>query len=132
SASLSPASRSSRDSRALRPRPRPRRRGEWGGAAPAPPRTASPNTGPARVPSNASAAGKCAVVRSLDERLDAIARLVVVDLLRRRLHEVGRGGDERAAEAAVQAELRAADRVDDHARAVRRVPDLELQLRVQR
>src|SRR6185503_18863427 len=47
------------------------------------------------------------------------------------LHEVRRRSDERPAQSAVEPELAAADRVDDDAGAVRRVPDLELELSVE-
>src|SRR2546425_171865 len=56
---------------------------------------------------------------------------VVVVLHRRRLHEVARRRQQRAADAAVEAETGAANGVDDHARGVGRVPHLELQLDVQ-
>ena len=42
------------------------------------------------------------------------------------------GPEQRAADAAVEGDLGAAHRVDDHAGRVRRVPDLELELDVQR
>src|SRR6266568_2721413 len=67
-----------------------------------------------------------------DELLYRLAGDVVAVLLGRRLHEVGRGRDDRAADAAVLGDLGGADRVDDHAGRVRRVPDLELVLQVQR
>src|SRR5262249_50147442 len=69
---------------------------------------------------------------ALDERLGELLRLVVDDLLRRGLHQVGARALERAGDAVVQRELREADRVDHDAGRVRRVPDLELQLQVQR
>ena len=72
------------------------------------------------------------VVVAADERLDAVERDVVVNLRRRALHEVARRGDQRPAEAAVEAELQTADRVGDDAGAVGRVPDLELELGVER
>src|SRR5436190_6638259 len=67
-----------------------------------------------------------------DELLGVLARLRVVHLDRRRLHQVRRGLRERAAEAVVQRELAAAHGVGDDPRRVRRVPHLELQLDVQR
>src|SRR5581483_1731353 len=67
-----------------------------------------------------------------DELLDQVAADVVAVLLRRRLHEVARHGDDRSADAAVEGDLRRAHRVDDHARRVGGVPDLELVLQVQR
>src|SRR5207237_1606826 len=72
------------------------------------------------------------VVLAADERLDAVERDVVVDLLRRALHEVARGRDERALQATIEAELEAADGVSDDARRVRGVPHLELELGVER
>src|SRR3954468_16487753 len=68
----------------------------------------------------------------LDELLGQLVRLVVLDLLRGRLHEVRARRDERAGDALVQCELREPDGVDDDAGRVRRVPHLELQLDVQR
>ena len=93
------------------------------------------------VPASACAAPACAgrlgpderlVVLAPDERLDAVERDVVVDLLGRALHEVARRRDERALQAAVEAQLQAADRVGDDAGAVGAVPDLELELGVER
>ena len=72
------------------------------------------------------------VVVAADERLDAVERDVVVDLLRRALHEVARRRDERALQPAIEAELQAADGVGDDAGAVGAVPDLELELGVER
>ena len=59
-------------------------------------------------------------------------RLVVVVLHRRRLHEVRRRAEQRAADAAVEGDLGAAHGVDDHAGRVGRVPHLELELDVER
>src|SRR5262249_47376343 len=67
-----------------------------------------------------------------DEVLDRPVRVVVVVLLRRRLHEVRRGRHDRAGQAAVEADLRGPDRVDDDAGRVWRVPDLELELGAER
>src|SRR5438105_13320472 len=69
---------------------------------------------------------------ALDVFLHAFARLVIRDLARRRLHEIGRRRDDRAAEAPVEGELAAAYCVDDDAGAVRRGPDPEFHPRVQR
>src|SRR5207249_6643667 len=69
---------------------------------------------------------------SADERLDPVERDVVVDLDRRALHEVARWRDESAPQSAIEAQLEAADRVRDDARAVGAVPHLELELRVER
>ena len=57
---------------------------------------------------------------------------VVAVLLRWRLHEVRAGRGHRAADTAVKRDLRRAHRVDDHSGGVRRVPDLELVLQVER
>src|SRR5712691_119914 len=53
---------------------------------------------------------------ALDELLHELVRLVVLDLLRRRLHQVRARLDERARDAVVQGELRKPHRVDDDAR----------------
>src|SRR4051794_2472826 len=68
----------------------------------------------------------------LDELLGQLVRLVILDLLRGRLHEVRARRDERTGDAVVERELREADGVDDDAGRVRRVPHLELQLDIQR
>ena len=67
-----------------------------------------------------------------DERLGRLVRLVVDDLLRRRLHQVGARAFEGAGDAVVQRELREPHGVDHDAGRVRRVPDLELELDVER
>src|SRR5829696_4041483 len=59
-----------------------------------------------------------------DELFDGIPGGGVVVLLGRRLHEVGGRREQRPADAPVQGDLGGADRVDDHAGGVRRVPDL--------
>ena len=66
-----------------------------------------------------------------DELLGCPMSLIVTDLTRRRLHEIRRRPFERAAEPAIETELAAAHRIDDDARAVRRVVHLELQLDVE-
>src|SRR5690606_26328414 len=76
--------------------------------------------------------GASALHLTRDERLDGRACGLVVALLRRGLHEVGGGGQQGAADAAVQGDPRRADRVNDDARRVRRVPHLELVLQVER
>src|SRR5439155_1196598 len=68
----------------------------------------------------------------LDELLDHAAGLIVGVLDRRGLLEIRRGPDERPRKPVVERELRASDRVDDDAGRVRRIPDLELQLDVER
>src|SRR5207237_5010609 len=82
--------------------------------------------------SRSSPAERLLTGTALDVFLHALARPVVRDLARRRLHEVRRRRHDRAAEAPVERELAAAYCVDDDSGAVRRVPDLELYLRVQR
>ena len=67
-----------------------------------------------------------------DERLDQLAGDLVVMLDRRRLHEVRGRPLQRPRDVAVEGQLGAAHRVDDHAGRVRRVPDFELQLDVER
>src|SRR4051794_12947988 len=68
---------------------------------------------------------------AVGELLDHLPRLVVAELHGRALHEVRARADDRAADAPVLRELRATQSVDDHARGVRRIPDLELHLDVQ-
>src|SRR5206468_1091770 len=68
----------------------------------------------------------------LDELLDELVGVVVRDLPRRGLHQVGARAFERPGDAVVQGELPEPDGVDHDAGRVRRVPDLELQLDVQR
>src|SRR4051812_33126456 len=67
-----------------------------------------------------------------DELLHVDLGDVVRDLLRRGLHEVRRGGDDRATDATVLGDLGGPQGVDDHPGRVRRVPDLELVFQVQR
>src|SRR5580692_7473761 len=67
-----------------------------------------------------------------DELVHQVAGDVVAVLLGRRLHEVRRGRENRPADPAVAGDLRGADGVDDHPGGVRRVPDLEPVLQVQR
>src|SRR5450759_1402500 len=76
--------------------------------------------------------GDHALVVAVDEGLDHVARIVVGELDRGRLHEVGRRPHQRSGHAAVHGELAAADRVDHDARRGWRVPDLELELHVER
>src|SRR5215208_5063535 len=67
-----------------------------------------------------------------DELLDHVPGRLVAELHRRRLHEVGARADQWAGDAAVQRELRAPQCVDHDAGGVRAVPDLELELDVER
>src|SRR5205809_4936296 len=106
------------------------------GAARATRRRASPKT-PIRGADGPASLGRRPAERlltgtALDVFLHAFARTVVRDLARRRLHEVRRRRDDRASEAPIERELAAAYCVDHDAGAVRRVPDLQLDLRIQR
>ena len=83
------------------------------------------------VPSGRFGLGRLVAVL-LDEALDGVVRLVVRELLRRRLHQVRARPFERAADAVVERELREPHRVDHDPGRVRRVPDLELELDVER
>jgi len=76
------------------------------------------------APSGLSEGPERLLVLAADEGFGHFAGNFVLELLGRGLHEVGRRGDQRAGQTAVEAELGAAHRVDDHARRVRRVPDL--------
>src|SRR3954453_20479693 len=67
-----------------------------------------------------------------DELLDGASGLVVAVLLGRRLHEIARRRQDRTTDSAVLRELRRPHGVDDDPRGVRRVPDLELVLEVER
>src|SRR3712207_8083267 len=58
--------------------------------------------------------------------------LRIRELFGRRLHEIARGRHERSADASVERELGAAHGVDDDAGGVRAVPNLELDLGVER
>src|SRR5438094_515422 len=112
------------------------RRSMRGGAARARLRPASPRT-PSREPVGRASLARCPAQRlltraPLDVFLHALTRPVVGDLARRRLHEVRRWSHDRAPEVSVKSELAAADCVDHHAGTVGGVPDLELDLRVQR
>src|ERR1700689_4521894 len=73
-----------------------------------------------------------ALALARDELLHEVAADVIAELLGRRLHEVGAGRDDRAADAAVLGDLGRAEGVDDDAGRVRRVPDLELVLERER
>src|SRR5438552_16861775 len=99
------------------------------GAARGTPRRASPKT-PTRGGDGPASLGRRPAERlltgtALDVFLHALARPVVRDLARRRLHEVRRRGHDRAAQAPVERELPAAYCVDDDYDAVRQVPELE-------
>src|SRR6185437_702326 len=101
-----------------------------GGTAPAVRRGTNPFGLTSFVPF--AAVGSLPLDLALDELLHQVAAGAVVELLRRGLHEVGAGRGDRAADAAVLGDLAGAQRVDDHAGRVRRVPDLELVFQVQR
>src|SRR4051794_29725587 len=89
-------------------------------------------SGPEEGRGGPRAAVRSALDLAVDEVLDGLAGLVVEVLHRRRLHEVARGRQDRATDAAVLRDLRRAQGVDDDAGRVRGVPDLELVLEVQR
>src|SRR5438093_5865742 len=102
------------------------RRAWPGGAAPMRLRRATTSKGHRR--GRAAALGFACerrLIGSFDIGLHAVARVVVMDLPRWRLHEVRRRSHDRAAQAAVERELAATDRVDDDARAVRGIQYLE-------
>src|SRR5580704_1096107 len=65
------------------------------------------------------------------ELLDHLVADVVVVLDRRRFHEVGRRPEQGPADAPIEGELGAPDRVDDHPGRVGGVPHLELELEIQ-
>src|SRR3954468_12681942 len=114
-----------------RPQYQQRRRGEAPGA---PPRTGLLG-GLLRVLAGAPAGGAGRLLGAgvgTDELLGVLARLVVRALVHRGLHEVGGRAVELAADAVVERQLAAADRVDHDPGRVRGVPDLELHLRGQR
>ena len=67
---------------------------------------------------------------AFDERLGHFAGDLILEL-GRSLHEVGSGGEERAAYAAVETELDTAHRVDDHAGGVGRIPDFQVRRKQQ-
>src|SRR3972149_11271425 len=71
-------------------------------------------------------------VAALDELLREDARLLVRELLGRRLHEVGAGARQSPRDPAVKGQLAAADRVNDDAGGVGAVPDLHLRPQGQR
>src|SRR6185295_19996285 len=99
-----------RDRRTRRPGPLPSTRAEPEGAAPGSPRRATTSRG--HQTGRAAALGlarKRRLIAAFDVRLDALARLVVVDLARWRFHEVRGRRHDRSAEAAIERELAAAD-----------------------
>src|SRR5262245_58489053 len=67
-----------------------------------------------------------------DEPFESLAGGVVRPLLGRGLHQIGTGREQRALDPAVEGQLAGANGVDDHPRRVGRVPDLELELEVDR
>src|SRR3954453_6919962 len=83
-------------------------------------------------PAGGSTGWRSALDVAADEGLDEVAGLAVAVLHRRAFHEVGRRGQDRAADAAVLGDLGRGDGVDDDPGRVRGVPDLELVLQVER
>ncbi len=67
-----------------------------------------------------------------DESLRTVAALFIAELLGRSLHEVGRRRDQWTADTAVEGELDAAHRVDDHTGGVGGIPYFQLGFQVQR
>jgi len=61
-----------------------------------------------------------------DERLDQFTRVMVGKLAGWRFHKVTRRLDESAPNPTIEGQPRATNRIDDHARGVRRIPDFEL------
>src|SRR5439155_23001403 len=68
----------------------------------------------------------------VDEAREPLVSGLVRPLLGRRLHQVCRGGEERALDAAVHGDLAGANGIDDDAGRVGRVPHLQLELEVDR
>src|SRR3954469_4433877 len=86
-----------------------------------------------RLPSPAASRIAVEIISMIeDEFFDSVLGEVVRHLLRRMLAEIGGRGIDRAALAAIERELRAADHVDGDASAVRRVFDRKPQLEVHR
>src|SRR5579885_3376314 len=71
-------------------------------------------------------------VLTQNESGGAFSRLMIGVLAGRRLHEIARWPDQRPADAAIERNPGAAHRVDDNACGIRRVPDFQLQFRVER
>src|SRR5215472_1647727 len=93
-------------------------------------RSTSPN--PNRSPQHGDGRVSAPSNFSLDEAQRALARLVVGELKRWRFHVVAAWADQRPADAAIERELGAADRIDDHTGGIRRIPYLELELDIER
>src|SRR5579883_528821 len=68
----------------------------------------------------------------VDEGAGPASCFIIGELLRRRFHEVAGWSGQRAGNAAIHRELGAANRVDDDAGGIGRVPHLELQLGIER
>src|SRR5437763_8119920 len=66
------------------------------------------------------------------ETQGAFACFVIGKLLRRRLHEIARRSDKRAADAAVERYLGAPYRIDHHSGGIGRVPHFKLELGIER
>src|SRR5690348_7443507 len=67
-----------------------------------------------------------------DKTFDHLACFIIMILDWGRFHEVGRWREERAADVVIQRQLGTTQRIDDDTRRIRRVPDLELQLDIER
>src|SRR5919106_6487703 len=67
-----------------------------------------------------------------NEALDEVASALVLDLLRGRLHQVSARGFERAGQPVQESELREPNGVDHDPCRVGRIPDLQLELEVER
>src|SRR4051812_42164440 len=70
--------------------------------------------------------------KARDELLDLAHGLMVVELNRRRLHEIARRAGERAADSAVEGKLAATNRIHHDAGRIRGIPDFEFQFTAQR
>src|SRR3954453_13582764 len=68
---------------------------------------------------------------AVDKPQHALARFLIGELLRRRLHEIAGRADQCTAGAAIESDLGTADGVDHDAGRVGRIPDLELELEVE-
>src|SRR5258705_2911250 len=65
---------------------------------------------------------RAVIFRTFDKRFGARMRVVIGKLLRRRLHKITRGSNERAADTAIQRQLGAADCLDHDPRRITGIP----------